>query len=102
MDKAKFFLPLCLVLGLFFTSPLLAQCPPETPLDCGDGYCCPSGTVCCPGMGFCCDTHHPICRSDGLCQLNTAWCGAGFLSKEEANMPFFGEAQPMKEAETIR
>ena len=50
--------------------PLAGGCPAGFPLDCGNGRCCPSGTVCCR-EGGCCPTDAPLCCGNGKC------CGAG-------------------------
>ncbi len=49
---------------------LAAGCPAGFPIDCGNGRCCPSGTVCC-GSGGCCPVETPLCCGNGKC------CGAG-------------------------
>ncbi len=50
--------------------PLAGGCPAGFPLDCGNGRCCPSGTVCCRDGG-CCPVDAPLCCGNGKC------CGAG-------------------------
>lgn len=49
---------------------LAAGCPAGFPIDCGNGRCCPSGTVCCRDGG-CCPSDTPLCCGNGKC------CGAG-------------------------
>ena len=63
-------------------SPLCAQCPPDSPIECeaatyGNGGCCPEDyPVCCSpieGRG-CCDAEYPFCCADGYCYQDPRDC----------------------------
>ncbi|MCP4679081.1 MAG: hypothetical protein GY854_27040, partial [Deltaproteobacteria bacterium] len=60
-----------------------AECPDGYPVDCGDGYCCPSGTTC-AGNGQCesgggggggtCPDGYPVNCGDGTCCPSGTTC----------------------------
>jgi len=85
---------LVLGIGIFWLSNLSYaadyKCPASNPIDCGNGWCCPSGYSCgsggmchppkptCPsstpidcGNGLCCQAGHNCCSGGGCCPASS-------------------------------
>jgi hypothetical protein len=56
------------------TTTISGSCPPDYPVDCGNGYCCSLAYPICCADGSCCQQIYPVCCADGYCYANQEDC----------------------------